>query len=188
MAFSPIELKDSRRKAFALAVIVAAQFMVVLDVAIVNVALPAIKADLHFAEANLQWVISAYAILVRRRTAAGRAAGRHPRPPAHVHDRACAVFDQLAAVRAVLVGSVADRLPRAPRLRRRASRAGRAFDSDDDLRRGCRDATVALGIWGAASGSGGAAGVLLGGRSDVVSQLVVGLLHQRPGRYRSDRR
>src|ERR1041384_6294770 len=52
-----------RRKGLALAVIVAAQFMVVLDIAIVNVALPAIKGDLHFAQENLQWVISAYAIL-----------------------------------------------------------------------------------------------------------------------------
>ncbi len=37
--------------------------MVILDVAIVNVALPSIKSDLNFSEANLQWVISAYAIL-----------------------------------------------------------------------------------------------------------------------------
>src|SRR6267142_2513492 len=37
--------------------------MVVLDVAIVNVALPSIKTDLNFSQANLQWVISAYAIL-----------------------------------------------------------------------------------------------------------------------------
>ena len=37
--------------------------MVILDVAIVNVALPSIKTDLDFSQANLQWVISAYAIL-----------------------------------------------------------------------------------------------------------------------------
>src|SRR3954469_19465390 len=37
--------------------------MVILDVAIVNVALPSIKSDLHFSETNLQWVNSAYAIL-----------------------------------------------------------------------------------------------------------------------------
>src|SRR5205814_2135388 len=37
--------------------------MVILDVAIVNVALPSIKSDLHFSPTNLQWVISAYAIL-----------------------------------------------------------------------------------------------------------------------------
>jgi MFS family permease len=53
----------SRRRWIALAVIVAAQFMVVLDVAIVNVALPSIKNDLHFTQESLQWVITAYAIL-----------------------------------------------------------------------------------------------------------------------------
>src|SRR5689334_4742995 len=37
--------------------------MVVLDVAIVNVALPSIKADLGFSESGLQWVVSAYAIV-----------------------------------------------------------------------------------------------------------------------------
>src|SRR3954467_11062982 len=37
--------------------------MVILDVAIVNVALPSIKTDLDFSQANLQWVISAYAIM-----------------------------------------------------------------------------------------------------------------------------
>src|SRR4029078_8228175 len=37
--------------------------MVILDVAIVNVARPSIKTDLNFSQANLQWVISAYAIL-----------------------------------------------------------------------------------------------------------------------------
>src|SRR5689334_16410858 len=53
---------DSRRW-WALAVVIAAQFMVILDVAIVNVALPAIKTDLHFSQASLQWVITSYAIL-----------------------------------------------------------------------------------------------------------------------------
>src|SRR5436190_2482581 len=55
------EGQDPRRWA-ALAVIVAAQFMVVLDVAIVNVALPSIKTDLGFSQESLQWVITAYAI------------------------------------------------------------------------------------------------------------------------------
>src|SRR5256714_9128531 len=36
--------------------------MVILDVAIVNVALPSIKSDLNFSQTNLQWVISAYSI------------------------------------------------------------------------------------------------------------------------------
>ena len=48
-AISPSEgAKASRKRWLALAVIVAAQFMVVLDVAIVNVALPSIKTDLGF--------------------------------------------------------------------------------------------------------------------------------------------
>ena len=46
-----------------LAVTVAAQFMVILDVSVVNVALPAIQDDLHFSQEGLQWVITAYAIL-----------------------------------------------------------------------------------------------------------------------------
>src|SRR5437870_2650202 len=55
--------QPDRRGWGALAVIVAAQFMVVLDVAIVNVALPSIKTDLHFTQESLQWVITAYSIL-----------------------------------------------------------------------------------------------------------------------------
>ena len=53
---------DSSRRWIALALIVTAQFMVILDVAIVNVALPSIKTDLGFSQDSLQWVISAYAI------------------------------------------------------------------------------------------------------------------------------
>src|SRR3989442_4900313 len=52
-----------RRKWLALALLSAVQFMVVLDIAIVNVALPSIQKDLGFSQENLQWVISAYALL-----------------------------------------------------------------------------------------------------------------------------
>lgn len=53
-----------RRSPWAtLAVLAFAQFTVVLDVTIVNVALPDIQADLHFSSENLQWVISAYTLL-----------------------------------------------------------------------------------------------------------------------------
>src|SRR3954464_7214445 len=51
------------RRWLALAAICAAQFMVVLDIAIVNVALPSIRTDLHFSQESLQWVITAYSIL-----------------------------------------------------------------------------------------------------------------------------
>jgi len=53
----------ARRKWFALALLLGVQFMVVLDIAIVNVALPSIQTDLGFSQANLQWVVSAYALL-----------------------------------------------------------------------------------------------------------------------------
>src|ERR1700709_923287 len=56
-------VQTDNRRWIALAVIVVAQFMVVLDVAIVNVALPSIKDDLHFSQESLQWVITAYSIL-----------------------------------------------------------------------------------------------------------------------------
>jgi EmrB/QacA subfamily drug resistance transporter len=52
----------SRRKWFALALLLGVQFMVVLDIAIVNVALPSIQTDLGFSQENLQWVVSAYAL------------------------------------------------------------------------------------------------------------------------------
>ena len=50
------------RKRAALALLCTVQFMVVLDVAIVNVALPSIQTDLGFSQQDLQWVISAYAL------------------------------------------------------------------------------------------------------------------------------
>src|SRR6266571_83134 len=54
---------QDRRRWAALALIVVAQFMVVLDIAIVNVALPSIRTDLGFSQESLQWVITAYSIL-----------------------------------------------------------------------------------------------------------------------------
>src|ERR687896_1368299 len=55
-------LASSERKWLALALLCVVQFMVVLDIAIVNVALPSIQTDLGFSQENLQWVISAYAL------------------------------------------------------------------------------------------------------------------------------
>ena len=55
-------LATAERKWLALALLCAVQFMVVLDIAIVNVALPSIQVDLGFSQENLQWVISAYAL------------------------------------------------------------------------------------------------------------------------------
>src|SRR5215218_3654278 len=54
---------SQQQKWLALALLCTVQFMVVLDVAIVNVALPSIQTDLGFSQEDLQWVISAYALL-----------------------------------------------------------------------------------------------------------------------------
>src|SRR3954467_12892126 len=56
--------RDSRTRSpwATLAVLAIAQFMVVLDVTIVNVALPDMQASLHFSPDDLQWVISAYTL------------------------------------------------------------------------------------------------------------------------------
>ena len=56
-------LDSGRKKWFALALILTVQFMTILDIAIVNVALPSIQLDLGFSQSNLQWVISAYALM-----------------------------------------------------------------------------------------------------------------------------
>ena len=53
---------SDRRKWLALALLCVVQFMVVLDIAIVNVALPSIKIDLGFSQDDLQWVITAYVL------------------------------------------------------------------------------------------------------------------------------
>jgi EmrB/QacA subfamily drug resistance transporter len=55
-------IASANRKWLALALLVAVQFMVILDIAIVNVALPSIQTDLGFSQQNLQWVLSAYAL------------------------------------------------------------------------------------------------------------------------------
>jgi EmrB/QacA subfamily drug resistance transporter len=56
-------IATAQRKWLALALLLGVQFMVVLDIAIVNVALPSIQIDLGFSQENLQWVVSAYALL-----------------------------------------------------------------------------------------------------------------------------
>src|SRR6266496_4394735 len=54
---------SAKHRWWALALLCVVQFMVVLDIAIVNVALPSIQLDLGFSQENLQWVISAYALV-----------------------------------------------------------------------------------------------------------------------------
>ena len=160
--------------------------MVILDVAIVNVALPSIKSDLDFSQANLQWVISAYAIIFGGALLlGGRLADLLGRRRLFVGGPR-AVRRQLAALRPRLVGGLADRASAPPGPRRSAARPGRALAADDDLRRGPR-AQLALGIYGAGVRERRRGRRPARRRAHVVPELVVDLLHQRSGRPRRDR-
>src|SRR6266487_3002247 len=154
--------EQDRRRWFALALIVAAQFMVVLDVAIVNVALPSIKTDLNFSQESLQWVITAYAILFGGvLLLGGRLADLLGRRRLFVVGIALFTVSSLLDGLAWSEGSLI--------AFRSLQGLGAALLSPAALSiltttfREGRDRNLALGIWGAASGSGGAAGVLLGG-------------------------
>src|SRR5881227_2419407 len=57
-----IESKAQIHRWRAFAVLAVSFFMTIIDLTIVNVALPTIGRDLHFSEANLQWVVTAYGI------------------------------------------------------------------------------------------------------------------------------
>src|SRR6059036_948864 len=55
--------KHSTNPWVVLVLICIAQFMVILDATIVNVALPSIQKDLHLSEGNLQWIVNAYTLV-----------------------------------------------------------------------------------------------------------------------------
>ncbi len=59
---SSLAPESDRRRWTALVVVCMAQLMIVLDVTIVNVALPAIQHQLHFSQANLTWVVNAFLV------------------------------------------------------------------------------------------------------------------------------
>ena len=146
----------------ALALIVTAQFMVILDVAIVNVALPSIKTDLHFTEESLQWVITAYAIFFGGTLLlGGRLADMFGRRRLFVIG--VAVFS-ITSLLSGLAWSEASLIAfRALQGLGGALLAPAALSILMTTFAEGRERNIALGIWGAASGSGGAAGVLLGG-------------------------
>ena len=157
-----VESQD-RRKWYALALIVAAQFMVVLDVAIVNVALPSIKDDLNFSQESLQWVITAYTILFGGvLMLGGRLADLLGRRRLFI--AGLAVFTVASLLDGLAwSGGLGGRLQAPSGAGCRDAFAGRPVDPDDDLHRGQGAQHRARHSAGAASGSGGAAGVLLGG-------------------------
>ena len=151
-----------RRKWLALALLSAVQFMVVLDIAIVNVALPSIKTDLGFSQENLQWVISAYALFFGGfLLLGGRAADLLGRRRLFL---AGIVLFTVSSLLAGLAWSEASLIAA-----RSFQGLGAAVISPAALSilsttfTEGRERNIALGVWGAVGGFGAAAGVLLGG-------------------------
>jgi EmrB/QacA subfamily drug resistance transporter len=153
---------SDRTRWFALALLCAVQFMVVLDVAIVNVALPSIQVDLGFSQENLQWVISAYALVFGGfLLLGGRLADILGRRVVFmgglvifsVGSLLCGLAwsdESLIAARALQGLGAATITPSALSILTTTFTEG-------------RERNVALGAWGAVGGFGAAAGVLLGG-------------------------
>jgi EmrB/QacA subfamily drug resistance transporter len=152
-----------------LALLASVQFMVVLDIAIVNVALPSIQIDLGFSQESLQWVISAYALFFGGFLLLG---GR--------------IADILGRRRLFVVGllvfSTASLLSglawsdQALIVARAAQGLGAAMITPAALAilmttfQEGRERNTALGVWGAVGAFGAVAGVLLGGiLTDVLS-------------------
>lgn len=151
-----------QRRWMALALLAFAQFVVVLDASIVNVALPSIGEDLGFSQDNLAWVVNAYVLvfggflllggrmadlLGRRRVFMG---GLVLFALASLAGGFAESEGQLIAARAVQGLGAAILSPAA------LSIVTTIFSDGAERNK-------ALGVWGAVAGSGGAAGVLLGG-------------------------
>ncbi|HKC21284.1 MAG TPA: MFS transporter, partial [Gaiellaceae bacterium] len=155
-------VNSDRRKWFALALLSVVQFMVVLDIAIVNVALPSIQTDLGFSERNLQWVISAYALVFGGfLLLGGRAADLLGRRRIFLIGIVLFTISSLLAglawSEASLIGARAFQGLGAAVITPAALSILMTTFSEGSER------NVALGVWGAVGGFGAAAGVLMGG-------------------------
>jgi len=146
----------------ALTVVCAAFFMTILDVSIVNVALPSIETALNFSRANLQWVITAYAITYGGfLLLAGRLADLYGRRRVFIIGvvifSIASLFCGLAWSEGVLIASRAVQGVGAAVITPSAlSIVMTTFDEGAERNK-------ALGIWGALGGGGAAVGVLAGG-------------------------
>ena len=139
-----------------------AQFMVILDVSVVNVALPAIRHGLRFSEQDLQWVVNAYTVTFAGfLLLGGRAADLLGRRRVFVSGL---VLFALASLAGGLAQSQATLI--AARAVQGLGGAVIAPASLSILTTTFAEGAArnrAVGIWGAMGGAGGAAGVLLGG-------------------------
>jgi EmrB/QacA subfamily drug resistance transporter len=155
-------LQSDRRKWLALALLSTVQFMVVLDIAIVNVALPSLQVDLGFSQENLQWVMSAYALVFGGfLLLGGRAADVLGRRKLFVAGivvfTLASLFAGFAWSEASLIGA------RALQGLGAALIAPAALSILSTTFTEGRERNIALGVWGAVGGFGAVAGLLMGG-------------------------
>src|SRR5215216_6644355 len=155
-------VEKAQHKWLALALLATVQFMVILDIAIVNVALPSIQTDLGFSQENLQWVISAYALFFGGfLLLGGRAADLLGRRRLFV---AGLILFSAASLASGLAWSDESLI-----LFRAAQGLGAAIITPAALSilmttfSEGRERNTALGVWGAVGAFGAVAGVLLGG-------------------------
>jgi EmrB/QacA subfamily drug resistance transporter len=150
------------RRWIALILLCVAEFVVVLDAAIVNVALPSIQRDLHFSQEDLQWVVNAYVLMFGGfMLLGGRAADLLGR-------RRVFMFGLVLFSLASLAGGLATSqgvliAARGVQGLGAAILAPAALSIVTTTFAEGAERNKALGAWGAVAGSGGAAGVLLGG-------------------------
>src|SRR3954453_22716970 len=146
----------------ALILLCVAQFIVVLDASIVNVALPSIGKALDFSEANLPWVVNAYVIAFRGfLLLGGRAADLVGRRRVFM---AGLIVVGVASLGAGFAGSQGQLIAaRAAQGLGAAIVSPAALSIVANLFKDGAERNKALGAWGAVAGSAGAAGVLLGG-------------------------
>jgi EmrB/QacA subfamily drug resistance transporter len=149
-------------KWLALALLAAAQFVVILDASIVNVALPSIGADLNFSQENLSWVVNAYVLVFGGfLLLGGRMADLLGR-------RRLFTIGLVVFALASLAGGLAQNeaqliIARAVQGLGAALLSPAALSLVTVLFEEGAERNKAMGVWGAVAGSGGAVGVLLGG-------------------------
>jgi len=139
-----------------------AQFMVVLDATIVNVALPSIQRGLHFSASSLQWVVNGYTLIFGGfLLLGGRAADLLGRRRLFV--AGVILFSFASLLNGVAQSSGMLIAGRALQGLGGALVSPAALSIITTTFTENAERTKALGVWGAVAGAGGAAGVLLGG-------------------------
>ena len=150
------------RRWIALILLCVAQFVVVLDASIVNVALPTIGRALNFSESNLPWVVNAYVLTFGGfLLLGGRMADLLGRRRVFMTGLVLFALASLAGGLATTSGQLI--AARAVQGLGAAILSPAALSIVTTTFRDGAERNKALGIWGAVAGSGGAAGVLLGG-------------------------